>query len=199
MIRSGYQRSENLRRTCKLPGPSNYSLWEQQIDILINKLIKKSIIDININVDKNIKSSWQKYQTVIVDKNINIDKNINVDENIKVDENINLKIFFYPTCIPVAWWGASGAPGRGVKGRPSWTFNIALILSSTVLREWLASPPGPLTRLKLVKFTRMGVKHGEDNSHGSHFLSIFWTWNKIVKESFHPSLTLQVMLVTDFK
>ena len=183
----------------------NYSLWEQQVDILINKLIKKSIIDININVDKNIKSSWQKYQTIIVDKNINIDKNISIDKNINidksinVDENINLKIFFYPTCIPVAWWGASGAPGRGVKGRPSWIFNIALTLSSTVLREWLASPPGPQTRLKLVKFTRMGVKHVEDNSHGSHFLSIFWTWNKVVKESFYSSLSLQVMLVTDFK
>ena len=39
------------------PSGQNYSLWEQQVDILINKLIKKSIIDININVDKNIKSS----------------------------------------------------------------------------------------------------------------------------------------------
>ena len=88
----------------------NYSLWEQQVDILINKLIEKSIIDININVDKNIKSSWQKYQTVIVDKNINIDKNINVDEN------INLKIFFTQLAFPLLGEVPLELQGEGLRG-----------------------------------------------------------------------------------
>ena len=61
----------------------------------------------------------------------------------------------------------------------------ALTLPSTVLREMLVSPPD----------SRVGVKHGLDTSHDLHFLSIFWSWKKVVKERLRPSL--QVMLVTD--
>ena len=61
-------------------------------------------------------------------------------------------------CCSRCWWTppaardlTSGAPGRRSAGGPSWTSSTALTLPSTVLRERLAAPPAPQTRLKVEK------------------------------------------------
>ena len=71
----------------------NYSLVEQPVDILIKKLTKLSIIDININSWSKYQI-WQKYQIwpkfQKLTKMSTVDKNVKFDKNIKFDQNINL-------------------------------------------------------------------------------------------------------------
>ena len=77
---------------------------EQPVDILIKKLTKLSIIDININ-------SWSKYQIwpkfqkltkmSTVDKNVKFDKNIKFDQNINLTKMSNLRCTFSKMYLPL--------------------------------------------------------------------------------------------------
>ena len=88
----------------------NYSLVEQPVDILIKKLTKLSIIDININSWSKYQI-WQKYQIwpkfqkltkmSTVDKNVKFDKNIKFDQNINLTKMSNLRCTFSKMYLPL--------------------------------------------------------------------------------------------------